>query len=270
MPSFFSYQHSEIHYTRWGKGKKTLVCFHGYGDDSDSFSFLQQELENEFSAIAIDLPYHGKTKWINKDLFTPQRLVEILNGIFEQEQLEKNETYYLGYSMGGRVILQLIELIPASIRKIILIAPDGLVVNNWYWLATQTTPGNKLFHYVMKRPGPFLKMVSTGKKLGWVNKSVFRFVHHYLDNEQMRDDLYTRWTTLRKIIPHLPAIQKNIMQYKISTRFLYGKHDRIILSHRAEKFCKPLKNLAIINTIPAGHLLLQEKYKDEIIYLINH
>lgn len=270
MPSFFSYHHSEVHYIRWGKGSKPLVCFHGYGEDSDSFSFLQKNIEDEFCVIAIDLPFHGKTKWVKEDIFSPQTLVKILHGIFEREQLAKKDIYFLGFSMGGRVILQLTALIPDSIRKIILIAPDGLIINKWYWLATQTSSGNKLFQYVMKQPTAFLKMVSTGEKLGWVNKSVFKFVQHYLDDEKMRDDLYVRWTSLRKIKPHLPTIQKKIVAFNICTRFLYGQHDRIILSHRAERFCKPLKDLAIIKTIPAGHQLLQEKYKDEIINLINH
>jgi pimeloyl-ACP methyl ester carboxylesterase len=270
MTSFFLYHHSEIHYSRWGKGDRTLVCFPGYGEDLSSFSFLQTDLEKDFTIIAIDLPYQGRTNWAEHDLFFPESLVEIIDGIFEQEKLQRKDTYYLGYSMGGRVILQLAELIPASIGKMILIAPDGLILNKWYWLATQTSAGNKLFRYVMERPAPFLKMVWAGKKLGWINKSVSKFVHHYLGDENMRDELYTRWTCLRKIKPHIATVQKNILQYKICTRFLYGKHDRIILSHRAEQFCKPLKGLATIKTISAGHQLLQEKYKHEILYLINH
>jgi len=269
MPSFFLYNESSVHYERWGRGEKFLVCFHGYGEDGRSFSFLQNDLENEFTIIAIDLPYHGKTDWNKASLLQTETLVKIVEGIFDQEQLEKKDVYFLGFSMGGRAILHLIEFIPSYIRKIILIAPDGLVINNWYWLATQTNYGNKLFHYVMKKPDRFLKMVSIGKKMGMVNKSIFKFVHHYLDDQQMRNDLYTRWTALRKIKPQLDTIQKNIIQYKISTRFLYGKYDRMILSHRAEKFCAPMKELAVIKTIAAGHQLLQEKYKDEIIQLIN-
>jgi hypothetical protein len=44
---------------------------------------------------------------------------------------------------------------PEQIEKLVLLAPDGLKVNFWYWLATQTWLGKNSFCFTMKHPGWF-------------------------------------------------------------------------------------------------------------------
>ena len=69
----------------------------------------------------------------------------------------------LGFSLGGRIALSLYQAQPENVEKLILLAPDGLIVNFWYWFSTQTWIGNNIFSFSMKYPGwffAFLKMVN--------------------------------------------------------------------------------------------------------------
>src|SRR5215831_2285952 len=127
MKSFFlPYQSSQVYYQIGGKGKKILCCFHGYGESSESFAFLENYLGDEFSLLCIDLPFHGKTEWNEGTHFTPYELVLIINEILQQFPESGPKIYLMGFSLGGRIALSLFETIPEKIGSLILLAADGL------------------------------------------------------------------------------------------------------------------------------------------------
>ena len=119
----------------------------------------------------------------------------------------------------------------------------------------------------MKKPGWFFSLVHVSGKLKIINKSVTKFVHHYLDDQQQRLLLYKRWTCMRKVKPNLAAIKKICAEKNIQLNFLFGKYDRIILSKRAAIF-QDAKNINI-KIIDSGHQLLREKHAKHITALLN-
>lgn len=260
-----AYKSSFIHYYIFGRGAKTLFCFHGYGEDGLSFGFLEDMLGADYTLCALDFPFHGKTQWNEKEPFTSADLIAVLQLI---RSCNNNKFSLLAYSMGGRAALHLIHEIPEQIEQVALVAPDGLHQNIWYWLTTQTSFGNKLFAYTMKNPQWFFSAADAGGKLKLLNKSVIKFVHYYLDDEEQRMLLYKRWTLMRKLKPNLPVIRKSCIEKNVKLGFLFGQYDRIILSKRALLF-RNTKNIHM-RVINAGHQLMKEKYADEIVALLNH
>lgn len=163
------------------------------------------------------------------------------------------------------MVLSLYEQMPEKVKKLILLAPDGLKVNFWYWLATQTWLGNQLFAFTMKYPGWFFALLQLMNKLRLVNASIFKFVKYYIGDDKARTILYQRWTALRKIKPRIPSIKTNIIKYNTPTRLVYGQHDRIILSSVGENFKKGIEDQCSITLIHAGHQVLHEKHVQEIL-----
>jgi pimeloyl-ACP methyl ester carboxylesterase len=263
-----TYQDSAISYYRFGNGAVPVFCFHGYGEEASSFAFLEKTLGNQYTFHAIDLPFHGQTTWKQGLSFSVDDLRRIIDLIPGWEQALPSpggpKPILMGFSLGGRVALSLFQLQPESACKLVLLAPDGLVLNPWYWLATQTFPGNRLFRFTMKHPGWFFGLLKVLNKLGSVNPSVFKFVNFYIGNREVREVLYQRWTALRKLKPDLIRIKSLIRQQKTPVHLLYGRHDRIILPERGEKFRKGIEEFCSISILPAGHQLLQEKYVDQI------
>jgi pimeloyl-ACP methyl ester carboxylesterase len=183
------YKASRINYLRFGTGPKPAFCFHGYGEEANSFSFLEKDAGDQYTFFAIDLPYHGQTHWNEGLIFTIDDLSEIIQLLLSQAMTEQRLTNndqlsLIGFSLGGRVVLSLYEKMHFQIEKLILLAPDGLKVNFWYWLSTQTWVGNKLFISTMKHPGWFFFLLRILNKLGLVNASVFKFVNHYIGDQQ--------------------------------------------------------------------------------------
>jgi pimeloyl-ACP methyl ester carboxylesterase len=264
---YLSYKSSQLHFLKAGTGNTVILCFHGYGETADYFVFLANLLSPEqYTLIAVDLPFHGKTVWKEGLRFLPADLQKITELIMEQSAVTPDQKIILmGFSLGGRVALQLYQTMPASIFKLILMAPDGLKVNSWYWLATQTTAGNTFFAFTMKKPGWFFGLLRVMNKLKLVNSSIFKFVNYYIGDPEVRRLLYSRWTTLRKIKPALPVIKNYIRENKTAVRLVYGKHDRIILSSVGEKFKAGIEEQCTLTVISSGHQVLHEKHSEEII-----
>jgi pimeloyl-ACP methyl ester carboxylesterase len=268
-PLRFNYKNSDVSYYRFGTGPEIALCFHGYGEEAIVHHFLEKYAGNQYTFYSIDLLFHGKTEWNEGLFFTHKDQLQIIEGILEENNL-KHETLnfkftLLGFSLGGRMILSLYELMPDKIKRVVLLAPDGLKVNFWYWLSTQTWIGNRLFAFTMKHPGWFLGFLKILNKLRLVNASIFKFVNYYIGDKEVRRLLYARWTTLRKFKPRLKKIKPLIRENNTVVHLLYGMHDRIILSSVGEKFRKGIEGHCTLSVIHSGHQVLHEKHAGEIM-----
>ena len=268
-----TYKSSQICYYRIGSGPMLGLCFHGYGEDATSFAFLEKLAGNQYTFYAIDLPFHGQTGWKEDLNFTHTDLQQIIhelllaNNINLQVDAPKpdRKIVLIGFSLGGRVALSLHQAWPNLTERLVLMAPDGLKVNFWYWLSTRTWVGNKLFDFTMKYPGWFFLFLRIINRLGMVNASIFKFVNFYIGNKGARIQLYERWTTLRRLKPNIKRIKSFILQNKTPVRLIYGRHDRIILPIRGEKFKEGIEAYCTLKVIASGHQVLHEKHEDEIL-----
>ncbi|MBX9782695.1 MAG: alpha/beta hydrolase [Chitinophagaceae bacterium] len=269
MQRFFTtYEHSGFSYLKGGIGSDVLLCLHGFGEEAETFSFLEKHLGDFFTIYAIDFPWHGQTAWSKTLTFPAKGMIQLLTQIIDD--FENRKIHLLCYSMGGRVGLSLLQRIPNNIQKAVLLAPDGLKVNFWYWLATQTWLGNGLFKYTMRYPFWFAWMVDVLKRFGWINMSVVKFVHAYIDDKKMRDDLYHIWTTMRKFRPNLEKVKSNIVQYQIPVHLVFGEYDRVILPANGYKFQKGAEPHISVHILKSGHQLLKEKHIDLLVKLLQH
>lgn len=263
------YRNSSISYRLSGNGPRLAICFHGYGENAGTFDFLAKYAGNEYRFLAIDLPFHGETDWREGLELEPAELESILGGIVDQLSINRQAPDFrytlVGYSLGGRICLALYQHRPAAAERIVLLAPDGLKVSFWYWLATQTSAGNRFFAFTMKKPQWFFGLVRLMYKAKLLNASIFKFVNYYIGDPQVRKQLYERWTTLRKFKPSLPLIKKEIRQQHTKVRLIYGIHDRIILSSVGKKFCHGIEDDCQLTEIHAGHQVLHEKQVKEIL-----
>jgi pimeloyl-ACP methyl ester carboxylesterase len=252
---------SKFHYKRFGNGANWVFCFHGYGEEGERFDILEPYLAEQFTLIAIDIPFHGKTEWNGDLLFKADELIELLNKIMGDEH---KKFTLLGYSMGGRIAMKLFELMPHRVLKMVLVAPDGLHQNKWQWFVTKTKLGNRLFKYTMYNPNWIFNLIQFAEKFNLMNKSIIKFIHYYFDDPVERANLYKIWTTTRQYRPNLRGVKKLLISHQVPVNILFGKHDRIIITKRGIQFKKGLENLVTVHELDAGHQLLQKKYANDI------
>lgn len=257
MHSFsVSYKKSSIHYSLLGQCDEILLCIHGFAENADSFFSLAQRLSNKYTLVLIDMPLHGKSIWKEDLLFTVEELAEIINTI---PVIANKKFSVMGYSMGGRIALTLYQYMPQRIKQLVLAAPDGIIINFWYRLATQTSFGNKLFYIVMKNPSGFFFITKMLKKLSLINTGVYKYADQYLKTANMRERLYNIWTIMRKMKPDIPFVKKLVAEYKTPVILIYGKYDKVIRYTTGEKFCIGIEEFCTLHILDCGHRVLHEK-----------
>jgi pimeloyl-ACP methyl ester carboxylesterase len=258
---------STISFLEGGSGTNILLCLHGFGETAASFAFLEPHIGERFTMYAIDFPWHGQTNWKGPLAFTSEDLLQVFSAMIPD--FSNRMIYLLAYSMGGRVALSLIEAIPLQIHTAVLLAPDGLRMNPWYWLATQTALGNQLFRYTMKHPAWFQFSITVLRRLKLANESIARFVEASIDDVNVRQDLFLIWTTMRKFRPRLGSVQEQINQHQLSLALVFGKFDRIILAKNGYRFQSNCKSNCNVLEVDGGHRLLKEQYVPTIISLLH-
>ena len=263
--STIAFKSSIIHYSYNGQGKNLLICFHGYGESEKSFHFLEKYLSQVYFIIAIDMPYHGDSIWKEGMNFTMDDLENIIESLQQKHNFSGQPFSLLAFSMGGRIALSILQRKQQQISRLVLLAPDGLKLNFWYWLSTQTRLGNKLFLATIHKPGWFLGMIKLMNRLGLLNQSIYKFVDNFLHDKKKRKLLYLRWTCFRKIRPDLDRLKDCVTQHKIPVHLVYGKHDRIILASRGEKFRTGIEPYCTLESLNCGHQVLHEKNIDVIL-----
>ncbi len=175
----------------------------------------------------------------------------------------------IGYSMGGRIVLQLAENHPDSIDKLVLLAPDGLKVNIWYWVATRTALGNLLFRWTMRWPGWLFFLLHLCHALRLANPGIYKFAVHHIDDRQVRQDLYTRWTAMRNFKPDPAAVAAAIRRQQLPVSLVYGRYDRIIRWEAGQRFRDHgMANLCRLILLDTGHQLLRPQFLPDLLPLI--
>jgi pimeloyl-ACP methyl ester carboxylesterase len=255
VSSFIQTGDSAVHYLRAGDGPDLLVCFHGFGEHARTFELLAGQLPG-FTIIAFDLPFHGKTTLDRADIFSVEELIEIIKRCPE---IQEKKFGLLGYSMGGRIALSVFEAVPFKVEFIILLAPDGLVVNPWYRFATRTIAGKKIFRYTMLHPGWFLGLLNLSKRLNLVNQSVWKFVQSQVGKLEMRKKIYAVWMGFREFSPDLKNIRRQILDHHSPVYMLFGQYDRIIRPGKGIDFIKSIQPHGKIKIIESGHQLLHPR-----------
>ncbi len=263
---FLTYKNSVIHYRYSGEGPRVVVCFHGFGTFARTFDWLGGHVAGHMF-IAFDLPFHGETKWKDGESFQPEEMLEI---IARCPHIKTERFSLLGYSMGGRICLQLLELIPHRINNLVLLAPDGLHINPWYWFATQTSVGNRLFKTVMQNPKQFVAVLNKLSSVNMLNKGVMKFVDRYLEDGHIRSQVYQVWTAFRRFKPDLKKIISIANKLDIPVTLLYGRYDTIIPLAPGEKFFHQLRGRKKMEVLETGHQLLHVRNAQYIAEAFTH
>lgn len=258
---FIKTSNAEWHVLRNGQGGDTWVVLHGFGQHAVLMLRFMEAFRPKDRVIAINLPFHGKTKLVNDELDLGD-ITELLGKCLRQENVERCSL--LGYSLGGKMALKMVELSPGRIERLVLIAPDGLKVNPFYRLATRTLVGNWIFRSAMNNPKGLLSVSSLLVKTKLMDQRVLEFYQRQLEKQEVRDMIYGSWMAFSDLTPDLVLIRKNIFRYKIVTELIFGKHDRVIHPKLAAKLSGHHVKTAKVHILDRGHELTTDDAANEI------
>ena len=247
---YISLGNEQLHYLKWGSGKKLLLAFHGYNNEAGIFHMFPQYLGNIYTLLSFDLPYHGDSKWTKNVLFTRNDLLTLVNSV--KETCDVDKVSLLGYSMGGRVCLTIMELMPDAIDKVVLIAPDGLVPQPLYYFLTKTFIGRKLFTTILGAPKFFFFITDWLHKKRWTDPARHKFVTYYIGSDQSRKFLLQVWPGFKELVPNRKKLKAAIKEYAIPVFIFMGAHDHIIPPAYGQRFKQGLDTVRLY-VLEKGH-----------------
>lgn len=105
--------------------KKLIIFIHGFLGSSKCYNFLLEEID--YDVLLIDLPGHGKSPISKKDSFfnVTKKIFNIINNYSHKNKI------LIGYSMGGRFCLQLLNDYPNAFNGLVL-ESVGVGLSNFF------------------------------------------------------------------------------------------------------------------------------------------
>lgn len=256
----------KLHYRKMGHGPKLLIAFHGYGRDGTIFEPLARHLKDVYTVYAIDLPHHGRSE-CDESRLEKHDLAALAGHLAREMNVEKISL--AGYSLGGRVCVSMIEVMPRQIDKVVLLASDGLKFNPLHYFLTNTFVGSRLFRNVLTRPGKYIRFINWMKDRKWIDAHRHSFAVWYLQTESTRAFLLKVWPCLRKLVPVPAKVRAAIKKYELPVYVFMGAYDKVIPVKLAQGFKRNLKSVHLY-VLQKGHRVMDSDTLPQITKCLLH
>lgn len=241
---------SRITYRKYGNGLAVLLAFHGFGQDHKAFGPLEKALNGRFTLYAVDLFFHGNSQYTGSSLLTKSRWSYLIDCFLAAQSIDRFSI--VGFSLGGRFALATAEAFADRLDQLLLIAPDGITLNRWYWLATASQPGRWLFRYTLRHLSMLTTLGHALTTLGLLNRTVMRFAEISLGTIDQRTQVYNSWTQFRQIHSDMSTVAERLNNQSTRVRFFTGAFDWIVPGSYILPFTRQLHHYEL-TVFKTGH-----------------
>ena len=260
--SYFNFKGATLHFAKAGQGTKTLLAFHGIGQDISCFDDIVQSLGNQYTFYVFDLFYHGKSGGLSaakpsqSDRLSKTFWTELIREFCVQQKISRFSV--AGFSMGGKFALATTEAFPERLETMYLFAPDGISESIWYRIATRFWPARQVFRLIVFNPSFSHQLGRVFLRFGWVNKSTLRFIESTLITPQQQAQVYYSWLCFSTLRFEMPHIARLCNKHTIKVKFFLGRFDALIPESSVYALTNKLNDYELV-MLKTGHHRLVEK-----------
>jgi pimeloyl-ACP methyl ester carboxylesterase len=232
---------TQLHYFTFGNGPKTMLAFHGFGLNKESFLATEAKLGSEYTIYSFDLFFHGQSNWGNKEQpITKTEICELINELLQFYKIDRFSV--MTYSLGGKIGLTIIEKYHSRVDKLIFIASDGLVLSGWYKFATGYKATRGLLKYFIFKPNLYFTTTGFLNKFKLVPDSTIRFAQMNMATQTLRRKVYLTWVVYRNLKIDADKFCQLANQSNIHVEMYFGQKDSIINMNKILKASETLHN----------------------------
>ena len=244
-------------YAEWGQGSSVLLCLHGFGRSPEDFVEFTASLPDRYRMVAPSLFFHGASSVGSRlSAEEPLRTAEweaFLRAFIAHLGVE--QVSLLGYSLGGRLAISALQLIPEKIERAWLFAPDGLLANKWYKFLTQSRFGRSVFRWFIRHDAWYFKLLGGARRIGLVSAKLHDFIRSQIATREQQWQIYHTWTFLRLMKLDRPRLRKVLRAHALPIDLYVGRHDRVIKPHFSRRL-SALSHQVTAHTLETGHGML--------------
>jgi len=253
-------------YRIYGNGAIPVLAFHGFGRTGEDFAVLETVLAERCTVHAFDLHFHGQSPSYPhraEEPFTPAELATFFTAFADSIHAER--ITLLGYSLGGRIALSLLEQVPQRIEQVFLAAPDGLVTRPWYRGLAASSIGRNLYRRFVEKPMIIHGVIDGLRAVRLLNERMHRFLKGQTDSKAKRILLRDVWLSYRLIEPDLAMAAANAEKYHVPVHLFFGTHDRVIKPVTGNNLSRFAPDRITREELPFGHVLLTPELGNAIL-----
>lgn len=244
-------------YRTYGNGPLSVLAFHGFGRTGVDFALLEQELGDRCTIHAFDLHFHGKSPSYPERAerpFTSAELALFFTAFLDQLRVKK--TALLGYSLGGRIALGLVEQMPDRLERVFLAAPDGLITKPWYRGLATSRVGRGLYRRFVEKPAFVHALIHGLRAVRLLNEKMHRFLIGQTDSKTKRMLVRDVWLSYRLIEPDLKNVADQARENRLPIHLFFGERDTVIKPAFGAHLRQHAPELITQQELPFGHVLL--------------
>jgi pimeloyl-ACP methyl ester carboxylesterase len=245
---------SKLSYLKSGNGKKILITFHGFGQNSDSFQPIEKAFPN-YQFIHINLFFHGKSHLDpHHRPLSLSRWIAIFDAFLKHENITSFSL--AGFSIGCRFIYSISQKYADRINNIFLLAPEGEKFNFWYGISVSVFPW--LLKYFILHPHLFFSILQMMESLNIINKTTVKFAKSQMKLRSQRWQVMSTWLNFRLLKLSLKHWSNIINQHDISIQIMIGTGDYIVPAKGAINIQRQLQK-GKLHRVKANHYNLIKK-----------
>lgn len=249
-----------LSYRTYGHGSQPLLAFHGFGRSGTDFQLFEAAIGHVFTIYAFDIFHHGESCYpesrIEKNTLRKTE-IKVLFDVF-LKAINADFFSVMGFSLGGKIALTLLEQFPDRVSHLILMAPDGVFINRWYKFAAKTRLGKGVYKWVDRNPVVFFRFLDFLRWSHIIHRRLHRWVRMNMETAEKRERVYKLWMTFRNIDPDIPAIRTTLNKREIPAVLIFGRYDRVIPPAIGERFSRGLSESVQFKVLEHGHMLMLE------------
>lgn len=241
---------------------KTFVLLHGFLSSTFTFRHLISLLKKEYQVLSIDLPPFGKSAKCSRYVYSYKNLAQTVINLTEALGLKKMT--FIGHSMGGQIVLNILHMMPELADKAILLCSSAYLKRSKLPLIlTSYLPYFHLFvKYWFARTG-----VRKNLQDALYNHSIINdeMINGYLQ-PFLQDEIFVALT--RMIRDREGDLSpKELKQIKTPCLLVWGDHDNSMPLEVGEKLNKDLVNSELVVLKETGHALPEERPNEVYEYI---
>ncbi len=244
-------------YRSYGSGPVHVLAFPGFGRTGADFAVLEAAFGRQCTVHAFDLPFHGespKPRERTRNPYPPGELARFFTAFVNM--LDRERVVLLGYSLGGRLALSLLEQMPERVSHLVLLAPDGLRSHPWYRAAAKYRFGRWLYARFVEKPTLARALTRLLYRHGPMNERMYRFLEEHMATREVRQLVHDVWLSFRLLEPDLARVGALLREHGIPAHLVFGARDRVIPPSLGQGLRRDAPQQVRITVVEAGHALL--------------
>nr|WP_294897331.1 alpha/beta hydrolase [uncultured Pedobacter sp.] len=271
-PHYFENELVKMHYYQFGIGKKTMLCFHGYGMHGKQFRHLEELFGNEYTFYGFDLFFHKETKLVDESITNIKKgigkkeLAQLFLDFCKSKGVENFSI--IAYSMGSFYACTLVEEIPQKIKEFIVAAPASLKPGAIITFLSNNSFGNKMLERLALSKTGMVNLLSFLKRIKVIDQKAYEILFREIGTPELRFAFFACATYLRFLKLDPEKFVEQLNRHQIKSIFIFGQRDKSYPAKIGKTLIPKIK-LAKQLVIDENHDMINKNFAQTLSTLLN-